>query len=881
MTVSQSRGESLHYSIGILATSAGSLILAIHYYSTTTGANLISISALGILLLILAAVLVYAGIRKTHENLSLCVTFYWTVSSLWCAYGINLLLAGNDVIAISEMRNAMVPGLVAFTLGLFIIGIAATLQKQAVLALMALALSLSSAHEIAMFYNSAIGLSAIACNYLIVSFIGVYFFSGRAFYFLTNMRASLPGTDLSKMKIKDQGLTGKGYNKVELVSTCLILNMVASSIFSCRLLLVTNNIFVGQVAWLWTAAVYQTGICILSLRSYNMLDATLFAFFSILRYAEGYSLLYQYLRTGELNFPVPILVVFAVLFFILSLFASIKSLADSAYLLFFVAYCIALACHPSAFFHGGSQGVNISIYVASAILVFVKLYNAKSAVQIPTGEGTMQKLFTGNNFLKLRQGKDVNEPFLGYSKYIDAEVLAHSCSLLAVFAMTVSINPAAPLLTVVLPWVVVAGGLYNLISGSVAFSRGKTLESSAFILYGMMWVIWGLTRYGGLYGTTRGFNTSVGIICFLLFNTFIIFTTLFLTKAWFVYSLTFQLILISFLLDSLSVLPNGYDIAVTIIFGLVSFYCFLASLFNSTFEGFQIPLGSPFIKISGFSKEKNKCPHLISTRTSSVRQIAEIMKNGGICGIPTDTVYVLVAACNQPDAVEKAYKTKRQAQDRPMSLWISSLQQLEPAKHLFSPLLWDFMLAAWPSSISLVIPRGPWLEVLGAKDSSKYIGTPQSIAMRIPDCSVTTHLIDMVGPIAVTSANPSGEADTTHHNQVYAKLGDKVDGVLCDGASPENIASTVVDCTKIDTGNIGFFRVGIVPKSQVLQILEEVQRKNKLGHDNNAYCSSTEQLTEQLDVSLDQERQNPNTDGEMKEPGAHVNGGFTMNDENQ
>lgn len=35
---------------------------------------------------------------------------------------------------------------------------------------------------------------------------------------------------------------------------------------------------------------------------------------------------------------------------------------------------------------------------------------------------------------------------------------------------------------------------------------------------------------------------------------------------------------------------------------------------------------------------------------------AEIMKNGGICGMPTDTVYVLVAACNRPDAVIKAYK---------------------------------------------------------------------------------------------------------------------------------------------------------------------------------------------------------------------------------
>lgn len=36
--------------------------------------------------------------------------------------------------------------------------------------------------------------------------------------------------------------------------------------------------------------------------------------------------------------------------------------------------------------------------------------------------------------------------------------------------------------------------------------------------------------------------------------------------------------------------------------------------------------------------------------------LADIMKNGGICGMPTDTVYVLVAACNRPEAVVKAYK---------------------------------------------------------------------------------------------------------------------------------------------------------------------------------------------------------------------------------
>lgn len=102
------------------------------------------------------------------------------------------------------------------------------------------------------------------------------------------------------------------------------------------------------------------------------------------------------------------------------------------------------------------------------------------------------------------------------------------------------------------------------------------------------------------------------------------------------------------------------------------------------------------------------------------------------------------------------------------------------------------------------------MDIFGLGDAAKHIGTPQSIAIRNPDCTVATYLISQVrrkkgnsqtitrfnttesladgmktllllqvGPIAVTSANPTGEADTTHHNQVYAKLGNKVRGIVC------------------------------------------------------------------------------------------------------
>lgn len=71
------------------------------------------------------------------------------------------------------------------------------------------------------------------------------------------------------------------------------------------------------------------------------------------------------------------------------------------------------------------------------------------------------------------------------------------------------------------------------------------------------------------------------------------------------------------------------------------------------------------------------------------------------------------------------------------------------------------------------VPRraGQWLENLGIGSANSLVGRPDSIAVRMPDNCVTSYLIDQTGPVATTSANPTGEADTTHHLQVLAKLG--------------------------------------------------------------------------------------------------------------
>ncbi|XP_017279616.1 uncharacterized protein si:ch211-153b23.4 [Kryptolebias marmoratus] len=823
------QSNSLHVSVGILSISGGSLLLLVNSYASSPQKDFIPHTALGILLLIISALVAYAGVRHSLAHAQLFSSLCLTVSALWCGSGLVYILIGQEVLRLTELKSSLVPGLAAFTLALFIIGCVALFVKKPVLFLIAVGISLACAHQIAALFAVGFGQSATAANYLLVCLVCVYFGFGRLLSMITQGKVRPPGTGLKQkaelQTEQNQGCTGA-------VSVGLVMNLLSASVLACPLLGVVPKLFVGHVPWLWTAGVFQLGMCVLFYRAMDTLAATFYGFTALLKFAEGYSALLSLYSIQPFS-PVPFPVVFAVLFSVLALFSCQKSILEGLYQLFFVAYCISIAAQPEGFFQGGTQGVQGAIFVATAIMLFITAFNMVSSTLIPTGQGVFKTLVTRMQKVTLRSlDKEQHVPHLGYSKYADAEVLGHACNVLAAFAITATVGGRDPLSVLILPWVVMAGGVLQLLCGSVAFARGKTFESTVFILYGVMWTVWGLTRYGGLYGETRGFNVAVGIICFMLFNLLVTAAALFLNVAWFVYAFTFQLILISFLLDAIGSLPYGYDIGVTIIFGLISFYCFLAHIFNSTFKSPQIPLGRPVVRLGGVGGGADVCPHVPARKATSVQQIAEIMKNGGICGMPTDTVYVLVAACNRPDAVVKAFKVKKQAQDRPMSMWISSIKQLEPVRHLLSPLLLDFMEAAWPSSISMVIPRGPWMDIFGLGEAAIHIGTPQSIAIRNPDCAVATHLINLVGPIAVTSANPTGEADTTHHNQVYAKLGKKVDGVLCDGPSPENIASTVVDCTKIETGQIGFFRVGLIPKSKVLQIFEEVQNRHKHGQTN-------------------------------------------------
>lgn len=524
---------------------------------------------------------------------------------------------GQEVVQPTELRASLVPGLAAFTLALLIIGIVELFLKKVVFGVLAVGISLACAHQISSL--SADCQSAMASNYLLVCLVGVYYGFGHLLSIITQGKVKPRGISLTKKT----GLNrDQDQRSSDAVSVGLVMNLLSASVIACPLLGVVPRLSTGHVPWLWTAGVVQLGVCAVCYRAMDTLAATFYGFTALLKFAEGYSALLSFYSIQPLS-AVPFPVVFSVLFFILALFSCQESLLEGLHRSFFGVYCIAIAAQPQGFHQAGTQGVQAAMFVVSAIMLLVTAFNMVSGTKIPTGQGYFKALVDRMQGLSLREhDKELHTPHLGYSKYADAEVLGHACNVLAAFAVTATARDQSPLSVLVLPWVVVAGGVLQLLCGSVAFARGKTFESTVFILYGMMWSMWGLTRYGGLYGDTRGFNVAVGVMSFMLFNCLVTAAALFLNAAWFVYTFTFQLILVSFLLDAVDALPYGYDIGVTVIFGLVSFYCFLGHIFNSTFQSPQIPLGRPLVKLSGVGGGSQVCPHLPARKVSSVHQIA-------------------------------------------------------------------------------------------------------------------------------------------------------------------------------------------------------------------------------------------------------------------
>ncbi len=173
----------------------------------------------------------------------------------------------------------------------------------------------------------------------------------------------------------------------------------------------------------------------------------------------------------------------------------------------------------------------------------------------------------------------------------------------------------------------------------------------------------------------------------------------------------------------------------------------------------------------------------------AIEMAAEIIKNGGLVAIPTETVYGLGANGLDEGAVAQIFEVKGRPQDNPLILHISGPEEIERYCHHIPQAAYDLAEAFWPGPLTMVLPAKSNVPL-------RTTGGLSTVALRCPDHPAALAVIRASGvPIAAPSANLSGKPSTTTADHVLFDHDGKLPLILDGGPCRVGVESTIVDLT--------------------------------------------------------------------------------------
>lgn len=174
-------------------------------------------------------------------------------------------------------------------------------------------------------------------------------------------------------------------------------------------------------------------------------------------------------------------------------------------------------------------------------------------------------------------------------------------------------------------------------------------------------------------------------------------------------------------------------------------------------------------------------------QANAIQLAVGVLKNGGTVVFPTDTVYGLGASAFSTVAIDQLFNIKERQQERAIAVLIGHIDQLSQVTETPSPAALRLAETHWPGALTLVVPRHP--------NMPKNLSPLPTLGVRIPDHPVALALLQAAGPLAVSSANLSGQSNTTTAEEALSQLDQRVDLILDGGKTPGGVPSTVVDMT--------------------------------------------------------------------------------------
>jgi L-threonylcarbamoyladenylate synthase len=183
-----------------------------------------------------------------------------------------------------------------------------------------------------------------------------------------------------------------------------------------------------------------------------------------------------------------------------------------------------------------------------------------------------------------------------------------------------------------------------------------------------------------------------------------------------------------------------------------------------------------------------------STATDQERELAVeaaalALQRGRLVVLPTDTVYGIAADAFDPEAVRDLLAAKGRGRSMPPPVLVSAATTLDALAVQVPSWARALVEEFWPGALTLVCHAHSSLQW----DLGDTRGT---VAVRMPDHDVALDVLERTGPLAVSSANLTGQPAATDAEQAAGMLADKVEVIVDGGTSPGGAASTIVDTTR-------------------------------------------------------------------------------------
>ncbi|GAB3707107.1 L-threonylcarbamoyladenylate synthase [Nocardiopsis oceani] len=178
-----------------------------------------------------------------------------------------------------------------------------------------------------------------------------------------------------------------------------------------------------------------------------------------------------------------------------------------------------------------------------------------------------------------------------------------------------------------------------------------------------------------------------------------------------------------------------------------------------------------------------------AARKDGIADAASAVRRGDLVVLPTDTVYGIGTDAFSPKAVANLLETKGRGRDMPPPVLVGSMRAATALVDDLGNHGRDLMEEFWPGPLTLVCTATPSL-------SWDLGDTKGTVAVRMPMNPVALELLKETGPMAVSSANRSGQSAASEVGEAIEQLGDEDVAVYLDGGESESpVASTIVDLT--------------------------------------------------------------------------------------